>query len=46
MSAQEVINGLKEAPETDDQLPVMEEEGYDIDERPEDDDDVEYEEED
>jgi len=46
MSAQEVINGLKEAPEIDEQLPVVEEEGYDIDERPEDDDDVEYEEED
>jgi hypothetical protein len=46
MSAQEVINGLKEAPEIDEELPVIQEEGYDIDERPEDDDDVEYDEED
>ena len=46
MSAQEVINGLKEAPEVDELAPVNEEDGYDIDEKPEDDDDAEYEEED
>jgi len=46
-SAQEVINGLNEAPEVlDDEAPVVQEDGYDINDKYEDDDDAEYEEED
>jgi len=46
-SAQEVINGLKESPEVLDEEEVINpEEGYDIDEKAEDDDDAEYEQED
>ena len=46
-NAQEVINGLTAPPdELDEAEPVNEEEGYDIHEKYEDDDDVEYEEED
>jgi hypothetical protein len=46
-SAQEVINGLRDAPEVlDDDAPVVEEDGYDINDKYEDDDDAEYEEED
>jgi hypothetical protein len=47
LSAQEVINGLKTAPEVlDEEEPVEEEEGYDNHQQYEDDDDAEYEEED
>jgi len=46
-NAQEVINGLTAPPdELDETKPVVEEDGYDIQEKYEDDDDVEYEEED
>jgi hypothetical protein len=46
-NAQEVINGLTAPPdELDETKPVIQEDGYDIQEKYEDDDDVEYEEED